>query len=563
MTTPPRARTRKRLALAAAVFGLGLAAFLVARQLAPGVELVRVPMRALAVPEDLPRVDAIPAAPGALAGRDVLLITLDTTRPDRLGAYGNRGIETPNFDRLAREGVIFSNAVAVAPTTLPTHASILTGLYPLRHGARANSSFVLGPEQTTLAERLRRAGYATGAFVSAFVLDRRFGVYQGFEVYDDELPSAGDAISVAERSADRTTDRAVRWLERPHERPRFTWVHYYDAHAYWTPPSPFAELYPIAYDGEIAFVDSQIGRLLEAADADTVVVVVGDHGEALGEHGEGTHGILVQDATLRIPLVVRAPGGLPSGVHVPTRVSQIDLVPSLLSLLGEPVPKGLDGRSFLQPPDPERAIYAENLEPRLQYGWARLAALYRGPFKYVDGPSPELYELARDPLESDDLAAGSADRVESLRREMRAIQAVADDTLRPRNELEPEELRRLRVLGYVVAADRRVQAGGPGWDPTRWLPLYERLQVLLSVSRTPLPEWARWWGRLSGRPMPFGGAELTEVYEQIAERNPDFAPVYSYLIDLYRAGGRSEDATRAERRMSEAIRTASSGLPAP
>jgi hypothetical protein len=339
-------------------------------------------------------------------------------------------------------------------------------------------------------------------------------------------------------------------------------VHYYDAHAYWDPPAPYSEQYPLTYDGEIAFVDAQVGRLIQAVGRggrETVVVVVGDHGEALGEHGEGTHGVLVQEATLRIPLIVHAPGGLEGGVHVPTRVSQIDLMPTLLSLLGRPVPLDLDGVDLALAPDPERAIYAENLEARLQYGWARLAALYRGSLKFVDGPSPELYDLGVDPLEHDDVAAARGAEIAALRDRMRALQALADDRLQPSTALEPADVRRLRALGYVVGAGHVVQASGPGPDPGEWLPLLGQLQALLSISRTPLPAWATLLGRLSGRPMPSGDAELTAAYEAIAERYPDFAPVYSYLIDLYKAAGRGRDADRAQERLTQAVQAASAG----
>ncbi len=530
-------------------------------RLAPEASLVEVPLRAPELPPGLRRVASVPAEPGALAGRNLLLVTLDTTRPDRIGVYGNTAIETPTLDRLAREGVVFSGAVAVAPTTLPSHASILTGLYPLRHGARANSRFRLDREPSTLAELLVERGYDTAAFVSALVLHRRFGLARGFRRYDDRMASR-DVLAVAERPADDTTRRAVRWLERQRAGPFFAWVHYYDPHSFWQPPADFAARYALAYDGEIAFVDQQLGRLIAATesaggDRGTLIVVVGDHGEALGEHGESTHGMLLQEAVLRIPLILHGPG-LGPGVHVPTRVSQVDLMPTILSLLGATPPADLDGADLTSAPDEGRALYAENLEVRLQYGWARLAALYAGDLKLVDGPRPELYDLAADPLDRDDVAEDRPGEVERLGRRLRAFQSRADDVLVPSVDLAPDEVQRLASLGYVVGDAEPIRAGGPGTDPKAMAPLMERVQLLVSLAEQPQPAWARWLGRLSGTPIPQGDAELTAELEAIAEAHPDFPPVYSYLTDLYRAAGREAEAKRSEERMKAAIRAASS-----
>ncbi len=352
----------------------------------------------------------------ARPGANVLLVTLDTVRADRVGCYGG-AVATPALDRLAREGVRFAQASSPAPLTLPAHASLLSGLLPPAHGLRNNGAGAFPADRPTLATALAARGYRTAAFLGAFVLDRRFGLDRGFATYDDEIERGPDTAPSleAERRGDQVVDRALAWLERPGEndQPFFLWVHLYDAHAPYAPPAPFRERHAgRPYDGEVAFADAQVGRLLAALDrlglaGDTVVAVAADHGEALGEHGELTHGFFLYEPTLHVPLLLRAPGNFRGGTVVETPVGLADLGPTLSGLveggLAVAAPEGLAGRdlsaALLAGEEPPAAdLYAETHYPEV-FGWSRLAALRRREVKYVDAPRPELYDLRRDPGE--------------------------------------------------------------------------------------------------------------------------------------------------------------------
>lgn len=357
---------------------------------------------------------------------NLLLVTLDTVRADRLGAYGYAAAETPALDRLAREGVRFNQAISAVPLTLPSHATILSGLTPPHHGLRNNGGGQFPQNRETLATRLSGDGYRTGAFIGSFVLDRRFGLARGFDVYDDKIerdPNAPGALE-AERPGSAVVDLALDWLEKAAQqgdRPFFAWVHLYDAHAPYTPPEPYLSRHRDAlYDGEIAFVDAQVGRLLEFLDRhrlakNTVVAVVADHGESLGEHGELTHGLLLYEPTLRVPFIVRAPGLLAAGRRVKSPVGVVDLAPTLAGLLrrdfgkstASPSAEPVDGRdlsAILQSgkETAEGDLYAETEYPRT-FGWSGLYALRRGRLKYIAAPRAELYDLSKDPDETTNL----------------------------------------------------------------------------------------------------------------------------------------------------------------
>ena len=297
----------------------------------------------------LRRSSVAPAWLGSGGARNLLVVTLDTLRADHVGSYGYAAARTPRLDALAARGLRFARAATVVPLTLPAHSSLFTGTFPGRHGVRDNGGYYLAEEQETLAEILRPRGYRAGGFISAFVLDSRWGIDQGFERYFDDFDlsrfekQAGmDAI---QRPGNETVDEALRWLGAERERPFFLWVHLYDAHTPYAAPREYAALFPRtlagAYDAEIAFADAQLGRLIDALDADgrlgrTVVAVLGDHGEMLGEHGEQTHGFFVYDAAVRIPLVVAAPGVAPRVVKDQVRI--VDVMPTLLELVGIPAP---------------------------------------------------------------------------------------------------------------------------------------------------------------------------------------------------------------------------------
>jgi arylsulfatase A-like enzyme len=528
--------------------GIGLIAAAVAnyfaRDLRFEAEFLEVPLRPLRVSPGLQQADALPAEPGDLSGYSLLLVTLDTTRPDRLGCYGNGEIRTPILDALARDGVIFSNAFATAPTTLPAHASILTGLYPHRHGSRANGFYPLRAGETTLAELLSARGYATAAVVSTFILDSRFGLDQGFDVYDDESVEKNRWTRVSERRGDRSTDRALQWLRGERDEPWFLWVHYYDPHVVYEPPAPYAETYAgNPYDGEIAFDDAQLGRLLGALDElglaeQTLVVVVGDHGESLGDHGELSHGILVHDATLRVPLIMRAGSRLDGGVHIRRRVSQVDLVPTILSLLGVPAPGRLDGIDLGRRDATHRPIFAETLHGLVNFGWAPLVAVYDGEHKYIQGPVPELYDLSEDPLERRNAYGQEPSLAASMRGALdRFFGSDLDAVLTPPapTAVAPEDLARLQALGYALETAGDLPPPDSRPDPKQMLPVLNEVEALaLESQRTPR-------------------RETIARLEEIGQEQPDYAPTFRLLARLHAERGELPEAEQASR---QAIRLA-------
>ncbi|MCU1231727.1 MAG: hypothetical protein JWO97_4611 [Acidobacteria bacterium] len=400
---------------------------------------------------------------------NVVLITLDTFRADRIGA------STPNLAQLASRGVKFANADSPVPLTLPAHASILSASLPLHHGLRNNGAGSFPADRQTLATLFRAAGYRTAAFVSSFVLDHRFGLDRGFDRYDDEVPrDPGNASTYdAERRGSDTIDRALAWLKSGSAQPTFLWVHLYDAHAPYAPPQP----YPQTYDGEIAYVDAQVGRLLAAAGGDnTIVVVAGDHGESLGEHGELTHGLLLYEPTLHVPMFIAAPN---VKAHVINEaVSTIDLAPTLASLAGLPAAEWKhDGRDLskeiIAGDEPHASdIYAETEYPTI-FGWSELAVLRRGTMKYISSPAPELYELARDPKETRNILADERRTYRDLSSHLDALRAtaVAASTTSP---LDAEARAKLASLGYI--APTSLTTTGPRADPKTMAPLFRQFE---------------------------------------------------------------------------------------
>ena len=414
---------------------------------------------------------------------NVLLVTLDTTRADHVGAYGASAARTPTLDRLAREGVLFERAVAAAPTTLPAHASLMTGRNPMAHGVR-NNGVPLPKDVPTLATAFRDAGYRTGAFVSAFVLDQRFGLGRGFDTYDDRLdPSVSRGNDELERSGDRTATAAAKWLasvasgppsvpssSSPPIPPFFVWVHLYDPHDPYEPADSCGRGAASAYDGEIACADAAVGTLLAALDergltANTIVAVVGDHGESLGEHGEATHGMFVYDAAMRVPALLKWPAGLSAGTRVSPLVRAIDLAPTLLDLAGVKPLAGATGLSLAplahgttSAPAPATA-YGETYFPQLFMNWAPLRSIRDGQWKFIEAPTLELYDLAADPGETSNVATREPERVGRMRRELHALDQ-SESAAAARTGLDRETTRKLTALGYVGGSGS-ASAGDP------------------------------------------------------------------------------------------------------
>lgn len=413
--------------------------------------------------------------------RGVLLITVDTLRADRLG----RG-RTPALDRLASSGTRFHNARTVAPLTLPAHASLMTGVAPAVHGVRENGR-VLGDGLPTLAAVLRDAGYRTGAFVGAYVLDRRFGLSRGFDTYDDRVrrdPDA-DARLEAERPAGEVVDAAIAWLESLQSPRFFLWVHVYDPHAPYRPPDSFRAL-PGAhpYDREIAYADAQIGRLLGALqrrgwDRSSVIALAGDHGEGLGAHGEQTHGMLAYDTTLKVPLVLAAPG-LPSR-DITAPVSLIELPAALLGLAGVAGSTSMlaaqAASSDLLTPSADRDVLAETQYPRAA-GWHPIAVLAGGKWKLILSSEAELYDLESDPQESRNRASERPAIVQAMT--ARLQEARSAGSLEAKSSLAPETAARLRALGYVSgSAAGTVDPAAP--NPARMIEAWTRFERVLAA----------------------------------------------------------------------------------
>jgi len=407
---------------------------------------------------------------------NIVLITMDTTRADHLGAWGYKDAHTPNLDALAARGTRFARCDTAAPITLPSHATILTGLFPPHHGVRDNGTFVLAPKIETLAKRLAARGYDTAAVVSAVVLARRQGLDHGFRIYDDDLGTGyAQGTLVSERTADATTSAALKAMAglKP---PFFLWVHYYDPHEEYRPPTRFADAAKgpnRLYDGEIAFMDEQIGELLKKLPAATDVLAVGDHGEMLGEHGEATHGLLLNRAARRVPLILAGPG-VPPGRVSECLVRTVDIAPTLLGLAGAGAVSGLDGSSLLPVPggaggaDCSRQTYTESFLPFFAYKWYPLRSLANDRFLYLKAPKSSLYDLTADPGESRDLAPTQGQSARTWDGKMVAFLKAQgeklDTPVRPENVLNDEQRRQLASLGYLGgAAEGPVTASLP--DP--------------------------------------------------------------------------------------------------
>ena len=413
---------------------------------------------------------------------NVLLITIDTLRADALGSYGNRNAATPVLDRLAAGGLRFDNARAHNVVTLPSHANILTGRLPVDHGVRDNSGFRLPPGEETLATWLGARGYRTAAFVSAFPLDSRFGLARAFDEYDDRFvdATARPAMLEQERPAPKTLDAARRWLAAQGTTPWFCWVHLYEPHFPYAPTGVFAARFDNSpYAGEVAAVDAALGPLLQpildaGRGTDTLVVVTSDHGEALGEHGESTHGIFAYEGTLKVPLIVYFPALLqPRTVTAPA--AHVDIAPTILDALRLPIPPAIRGRSLLDDEDTAaRVTYFEALSGLLNRDWAPLTGVTAGGLKYIDLPIPELYDLEHDPHEQHNLTSARPADVEKLRA---LLKAVPSATITPTEESE-ETKSRLRSLGYVAAAGtaHTPRTYNEDDDPKRLIQVEHRLQ---------------------------------------------------------------------------------------
>ncbi len=415
---------------------------------------------------------------------NIVLITIDTLRADRLSSLGSR-VRTPHLDRLAAEGVLYTNASTTVPFTLPAHSSILTGTYPPFHGVRENVGYYLGDGSPTLAEMLGEAGWQTAGFVSAFVLDSRWGIARGFEHYFDDFDLGAfqdPNLGSVQRPGSETIAAALGWLdERQRDtsetRPFFLWLHLYDPHDPYTPPEPYRSQYPgRPYDGEVAYTDALVGGFVEALEQRGILqrsalVVTADHGEGLGDHGETFHGFFVYDSTVHVPLILRLPGEGVAGKRVGDAVSHVDIAPTVLDLTGQQIPERLQGRSLLASlgeaggEGSEAVVYAESFYPLLHYGWAPLRSLRSATHKVIEAPRPELFDLAADPREGADLfteqPAVGRRMARSLRQLAERLEEGAAASAAP--DLDEQTLAQLRALGYLAGPGA---ADAEGYDPS-------------------------------------------------------------------------------------------------
>ena len=473
-------------------------------------------------------------ASGALRGANVLLLTIDTLRADHVGAYGSPHGLTPTIDRFAAEGLRFGRVYAHVPLTLPSHASLMTASYPTRHGVHDNGTFRLSEKSPTLAIALKAAGYRTAAFVGAFVLDARFGLNRGFDVYDDRMLGSSADLELVQRSAEQVLAPAHDWIVTGGSKssPWFAWAHLYDPHEPYTPPEPYRSRYTSdPYSGEIAYADAALGHFLvqlraAGALAHTLVVITSDHGESLGEHGERTHGLFAYDATLRVPLVVWAPSRIRPAVFSDiTRL--VDVAPTVLDLVGAASLTNADGRSvrpFLagERPFDDPGSYFEALNANLTRNWAPLTGLLRERHKLIDLPVPELYDLTADPGEQRNLYASQRDRARDLEARLDGITKSASRSAPA--AIDADAQARLRSLGYVVSSVTPKRTYTAADDPKRLVHLNAALDEAVAM-------WSRG-----------DGARAIETLRAVVRERPDLTVAYDRLAFMLRASGHVGDA---------------------
>jgi arylsulfatase A-like enzyme/Tfp pilus assembly protein PilF len=509
----------------------------------------------------------------------VLLITLDTTRADRLGCYGYTAAMTPHLDAISAAGVRFERAFCSVPLTLPSHTTILTGLQPPEHGLRINGTKRLDAEITTLADRFRQDDYRTAAFVAAFALDSKFGLDDGFEVYDDDLSGAYEQ-AIEEpyslyRPGNLVADAALNWLDSHADEPFLCWVHFYDPHMPYYPHDELAGTRfrgQRSYDAEVAFMDMQVGRLMSfLRQRDllkrTLIIVVGDHGEGLGEHGETDHGYMLYDSTLHVPLIFAWQDRLPKGARAEAMVSLSDLLPTVLDLLNMPQPKTQAERSFksalLGQPIESRPMYAETDLPYANFTWSSLRSLLTDQWKYIRTPRAELYDRQADPRELNNLADARPEVVDKLEVALAALEGHMQRHVAADVDLTGREIDNLQALGYaaggqdfdpnavdistlpdikdrmaVVEMDRRARVLQQQGQMDRAAELYREMVLIAPES----PQVRRYLGDAMTKADRL--QEAAEAYRQVIDMNPDDESAHLNLGVVLARLGRPEDAIK-------------------
>jgi arylsulfatase A-like enzyme/predicted TPR repeat methyltransferase len=475
--------------------------------------------------------------------QNILLVTIDTLRADALGSYGGVA-STPALDRLAASGVRYTFAHAHAPLTLVSHASMLSGLYPFQHGIRDNSGFRFPKSIPTLATRLKADGFATAAFVGAFPLHSQFGLNIGFDVYDENFKETTlpTDFAISERPATAVVAAARPWIARQQSR-WFAWVHVFDPHAPYRPPQPFAARYASnPYAGEVAATDAALGPLLDdvraRTDRSTFVIVTGDHGEALGDHGEQTHGLFAYESTLRVPFIVAQVGGAHStdrGSVSDDPVRHVDIVPTVLDALGQAADEKLPGRSVLaHAPQPDAITsYFEALSASLNRGWAPLTGVIVGREKLIELPIPELYELRGDPAEQQNLIDRSRDRRRVLEARLKDLQATAPSG---RREEDAATKAQLNALGYVTGSGTAAHEGPytENDDPKRLIAIDRQIHEAIALFEKG------------------DSARAAALYREVIAKRPDMATGYEHLAFVAWDAGRVDEAIATLRKAIDA-----------
>ena len=463
---------------------------------------------------------------------NVLLITLDTLRADRLSCYGSQQLKTPNIDSLAENGILFSRAFAPTPTTLPSHASILLGTTPLYHGVHDNYNFLVKEEFLTLAEHLKNYGYSTGAFLGGFPLDSRFGLAQGFDIYDDDYETLStEKFAYGERKAEEVLDKALAWL-KDQKSPWFVWMHFYDPHDPYEPPEPFRTQYSQnLYDGEVAYVDLVMGRLvsyLKEMDlfGTTLIILTADHGESLGQHGEETHGYFAYNVTIWVPLIISFPGLKHEIVR--QQVSHIDIFPTACDILNVEKPPFLEGHSLLQALKgkklPKRPLYFESLYPYYSRGWAPMIGYIFEKDKFIDSPIPELYDIEVDFDEKRNIAPKK--KLDRYRQQLSQILKDYTNFIKSetRRTIDRESLEKLGSLGYITSPlVSKKESYTPKDDVKTLLPYHNRAQNATKLYKAGKTTQA-----------------INSVREIISERK-DIDVAYDYLAHMLDGIGKSKE----------------------
>ena len=476
-------------------------------------------------------------ASGPRVARDVVLITIDTLRADAVGFDGNPRGTTPNLDRFASEGRVFSSAHAHNVITLPSHTNILTGMFPYMHGVRENAGFKLSPKIPTAATRLKARGYATGAFVGAFVLDSRYGLGHDFDVYDELYRHLDEQLdfNIQQARAQDVVQAALEWFGGQAGKPRFLWVHVYDPHAPYDPPAPFNEQFrDDLYLGEVAYTDAALAPLLEAVrtvDPPPLLIVTGDHGEARGDHGELTHGLFCYEATLHIPLFAWCPPLIPPG-RDETAARHVDILPTMLDAVGAPPVQDLPGQSLLAAhrSEPPEGSYFEALSAAFNRGWAPLRGLMGGGQKYIDLPLQELYDLPADPSEMKNLVDGRPDALRRLRKRLLELPTAVNE----RGTIGSEEAARLKSLGYLSGSAEAKASYGPADDPKTLIGVDQRMHKVIELNELRKFD------------------EAIPIAKQLISENPKMKMAYLQLAVLLQGKGDKAGAIRVYEKASSA-----------